>query len=102
VADEEEQRLKQFYEDYKLPGIFETQGRLVAYASDAVMDAFNASRGAHAKVRVQYSHRAALRESARLAQESGRLEGVPDAETMTMPSGSSTTRFKLQMRPTTR
>jgi hypothetical protein len=83
VAEEEEQKLKQFYENYELPGIFETQGSLVAYASDAVMDAFTASRGAHAKVRVQYSHRAALRESARLAQQSSRLEGIPDSETMT-------------------
>jgi hypothetical protein len=77
-----EKKLQQFYENYELPGLFETQGRLVAYASDVVMDAFNASRGAHAHVRVQYAHRAALRESARLAQETGRLEGVPDAGTM--------------------
>jgi hypothetical protein len=82
VDDKTEQKLKQFYENYELPGIFETQGRLVAYASDVVMDAFNATRGAHANVKVQHGHRAALRESARLAQESGRLGGVPDADTM--------------------
>jgi hypothetical protein len=82
VDGEEEQKLKEFYENYELPGVFETQGRLVAYASDAVMDTFNASRGAHAKVRVQSSHRAALKETAFIAQHSGRFEGVPDAETM--------------------
>lgn len=82
VDAETERKLKEFYENYELPAMFETQGRLVAYASDTVMAAFNASRGAHAKVQVQYGHRAALRESARLAQESGRLEGVPDGDTM--------------------
>lgn len=82
VHADEEQRLKEFYENYELPGVFETQGRMVAYASNAVMDAFNAGRRAHAKVRVQYSHRASLKESAQLAQQSGRLEGVLDADTM--------------------
>jgi len=82
VSGEEEQRLKQFYEDYELPGVFEVQARLAAYASDAVMKAHMATRGAHATVKVAYSHRAALRESAELAQESGRLGGVPDADTM--------------------
>jgi hypothetical protein len=80
VDDETEQKLKQFYENYELPGVFETQGRLVAYASDAVMDAFNASRGAHAKVRVQYGRRVALRETSRLAQASGDLKVMPNRQ----------------------
>lgn len=79
---EAERMLKEFYENYELPGMFETEARLVAYASDAVMEAHKVTRGAHATVKVAYSHRAALRESAKLAQESGRLEGVPDADTM--------------------
>jgi hypothetical protein len=53
----------------------------VAYASDAVMDAFNASRGAHAKVRVQYSHRAALQEQIRTAQANGTPQSAPDSGT---------------------
>jgi hypothetical protein len=80
VGDEEEQKLKQFYENYELPGVFEVQGRLAAYASDAVMDAFNASRVAHAKVKVEHGHRAVLQESARLAQAAGDLNIVPNRQ----------------------
>jgi hypothetical protein len=82
VYGEEEQKLKEFYQNYELPGVFEAQGRLVAYASDAVMDTFNASRGAHAKVRVQYSHRAALQEQIRTAQANGTPQSAPDGGTM--------------------
>jgi hypothetical protein len=36
-----------FYEGYELPGVFETQRRLVAYGSDAVIEAFNVAKRAH-------------------------------------------------------
>jgi hypothetical protein len=77
-----EEQLEKVFDGYDPPGLFEVQGRLVAYASDAVKDAFDIASSAHSEVRASYAHRAALRESARLAQESGRLEGVPNADTM--------------------
>jgi hypothetical protein len=78
--EESEQKLKEFYETYELPGMFETQARLVAYASDAVMDAFNVSRGTHATVRVRYSHRAAVQETIQLAQAAGDLNFMPNRQ----------------------
>lgn len=80
--DESERKLEEFYANYELPGMFETQGRLVAYASDPVMNAFNASRAAHARVRVQHGHIAELQEEDRIAQRSGRPQGVPGGESM--------------------
>jgi hypothetical protein len=80
--DATEQRLNDVFDDYDPPGLFEAQGRLAAYASEAVKGAFDIASSAHSEVRASYAHRAALRESAALAQESGRLEGVPNADTM--------------------
>jgi hypothetical protein len=79
----DEQQMKEFYESYQLPGVFETESRLVAYASDSVMKAYRATRGAHAAVVVAYSHRAALQESNRLAGQTGRQEGAASPEIMT-------------------
>ena len=69
-------------DSYDPPGTFEMPGRLVAYASGAVLDAFNVASRAHGEVRTAYAHRDALRESARVGQASGHLQGVPDADTM--------------------
>lgn len=80
--EETEKQMESVLDSYDPPGSFEMRGRLVAYASDAAMSAFNVASGAHGEVRGAYAHRDALKESARLAQASGRLEGVPDGDTM--------------------
>jgi hypothetical protein len=79
----DEQQMKEFYESYQLPGVFETESRITAYASDAVMKAHKATRGAHSAVVVAYSHRASLQESRRLAAQTGRMEGAVSEEIMT-------------------
>ncbi len=75
--------MNDFYGGYQLPGVFETESRLVAYASNRVREAYEATRGAHAAVVVAYSHRASLWESRRLAAETGRVEGAVSEEIMT-------------------
>ena len=79
----DEKKMSDFYESYQLPGIFETESRLTAYASNPVLEAHTATRGAHAGVVVAYSHRAALRDSNRMAAQTGRVEGVVSQEIMT-------------------
>lgn len=78
-----EQQITDALDSYDPPGIFEARARLVAYATDEVLAAFEAASRAHETVRSAYAHRVALRESLTLAQASGRLEGIPDPETMT-------------------
>ena len=79
----DEKKMSDFYESYQLPGIFETESGLTAYASNPVLEAHRATRGAHAGVVAAYSHRAALRDSNRMAAQTGRMEGVASQEIMT-------------------
>jgi hypothetical protein len=81
LDDASEQRLKAFYEDYELPGVFEPQARLVAYASDTVIEAFNAARRAHDEVRSRYSQYEMAKDQIRAAIDSGRPRAAQDAET---------------------
>jgi hypothetical protein len=78
-----EEQMKEFYESYQLPGVFETESRLTAYASNLVLEAHKATRGAHASVVVAYSRRSSLRESNRTAAQTGRVEGTVSQEIMT-------------------
>jgi hypothetical protein len=77
-----EQQLKEFFDSYDPPPSFEVQGRMVAYASEAVLDAFENANRAHGEVRTWCSHQEGLREQIRMAQESGRPQAAPDGETM--------------------
>lgn len=102
VDAETERKLKEFYENYELPAMFETQGRLVAYASDTVMAAFNASRGRTPKSRCNtgtglHSGNLPGWHRSRAAWRACRM-----ATRCLMPSGSSTSRSKRQTRPTRR
>lgn len=83
VTAEIEQNMNDFYEGYELPGLFETEGRLVAYASNPVIKAYRATRSAHAAVQVAQSHRTALQVSNRLAAQTARPEGAASGEIMT-------------------
>ena len=80
LDDDSEQKLKDFYEDYELPGVFEAQSRLVAYSSDAVVDAFQATKTAHAAVRMAYSRVEMFREQIRAAQANGSPRSAPDGD----------------------
>jgi hypothetical protein len=75
-----EEQLKAAFDGYDPPGLFEAQGRLVAYASDAVMDAFEVASRAHDEVWAQYDRRVALKETIRLAQASGDLNIMPNRQ----------------------
>jgi hypothetical protein len=77
-----EHELARFFERYELPGMFETEGRLAAYASEAVMSAYRAASVADAQVTFEYGLPGGLGQSAERGQLSGRLEGVLDADTL--------------------
>jgi hypothetical protein len=63
-------------------GWFEAQARLVAYASDEVLDAFEATRQADLAVSGRYRQWLMLAEDNRLAVESGRPGTAHDGQTM--------------------
>lgn len=60
--------------DSQPPDWFQTQGRLNAYASDAVREAFEEAGRIDSAVRRHYEHWQTLHESAKLAAESGRVD----------------------------
>jgi hypothetical protein len=76
-----ESELKKFYKEYKLPGIFETESRLVAYASDAVMAAYEATRSAHSAVQVRSIRVGTLLDQIESAQLSRGAKAAPDVDT---------------------
>lgn len=65
------QQLEEAFGSRETPRWFEAQGRLTAYASDAVMDAFWASARAHGEMRTNYVHAETTREQIRMVQASG-------------------------------
>lgn len=78
-----EKQMDEFYKSHEPPGLFDAEGRLVAYASDPVLTGFKLARGAHAAVWVARGHRDALLKTRKQAKESNLPEGIPDAEIMT-------------------
>jgi hypothetical protein len=78
LPEDAEQQLKDFFDSYEPPGWFEAQGRLRAYASDEVQEAFEATRQADLEVRVLYDRWFMLTEQARTAMESGNFAAAPD------------------------
>jgi hypothetical protein len=79
LNDESEEKLQAFFDTYKLSGEFETDGSLAAYASDAVMDAYKFTRGAHLRVRVQCVRIEVLRKQIQTPQASAG-QGAPDVD----------------------
>jgi hypothetical protein len=75
-----EDELKGVFDNYDPPGLFEAQGRLVAYASDAVRDAFNVASLAHDEGWAQYDRKVVLNEKIRLAQASSDLNIMPNSQ----------------------
>lgn len=66
-----EEQLKAVFDGYDPPGLFEAQGRLSAYASDAVLDAFQAASRAHGEVRTRYQRYAAMADDNKQVAETG-------------------------------
>lgn len=75
-----EKQLKGVFDDDDPAGLFEAQGRLVAYASEGVRDAFTVASRVHDEVWAQYRRRVALNETIRLAQASGDLNMMPNRQ----------------------
>jgi len=78
LPDANEQQLKDFFDSYNPPRWFESQARLLAYASDDVRQAFEATRGADLEVRVGYDRWLMLTEQVQTAMESGNFAAAPD------------------------
>ncbi len=70
--EKSEQQLKEFFEGYEAPGWFQTQARLLAYASPSVLDAFEASERAHLEVRKLYLRYSMMADDNREAAQTGR------------------------------
>jgi hypothetical protein len=82
LTEDAEQQLKDFFASYEPPGWFQAQARLLAYASDDVRDAFEATRRADGEVRVRCDRWMAMSEQARLAVASGRPNAAPEGSVM--------------------
>jgi hypothetical protein len=68
-----EQQLKEFFDSYSPSGPFEAQGRMVAYASDAVLGAFQAASQAHGEIRARYQRYSVMADDNKLATQSGQI-----------------------------
>jgi hypothetical protein len=81
LDEESEQKLKDFFASYQPPGWFEAQARLVAYASDAVRHAFDATQQADREVSDRYRQWLTLGDDNRRAAESGNPGAAHDGGT---------------------
>jgi hypothetical protein len=81
LDEESERRLKDFFASYEPPGWFEAQARLVAYASDEVRHASDATQQADREVSERYRQWATLGDDNRRAVESGNPGAAHDGET---------------------
>jgi hypothetical protein len=77
-----EQQLKDFFDSYDPPGWFESQARLLAYASNEVRRAFEATRRADLEASGLYQSYVTLAEDNRLAAASGHPGTATDGQTM--------------------
>jgi hypothetical protein len=78
-----ERQVKDFVAGYEAPGFFEANSRLLAYGSDVVIDASNASAYTHAEVRRLYGQYRMMADDSKQAAEAGNPWAAADAETMT-------------------
>jgi hypothetical protein len=68
-----EQQVKEFFAAYEPPGFFETQGRLLAYASNPVIAASNGASKEHAEVRRLYQQYLMMADDNKRATTSGQF-----------------------------
>ncbi len=68
-----EQQVKEFFAAYEPPGFFETQGRLLAYASNPVIAASNCASKEHAEVRRLYQQYLMMADDNKRATTSGQF-----------------------------
>jgi hypothetical protein len=73
-----EQKLNDFFANYEPPDWFQAQARMVAYASNPVLDAFEASHRAHLGVRDRYQRWKAMGDDNKRAAETGRPGAAHD------------------------
>jgi hypothetical protein len=66
-----EQQVKEFFDAYEPPRFFEAQGRLLAYASDAVIAASNGASKAHGEVRELFQQYQMMADDNKRASETG-------------------------------
>lgn len=71
LDEDYEQQLKDFFASYDGPDWFQAQARLTAYASEAVLDAFEASERAHREVWALYQRYRMMADDNKLAAASG-------------------------------
>lgn len=76
LDEDSEEQLKSFFDSYESPGWFQAHARLTAYASDAVLKAFDETTRADSEVRGHYEQWKMLFEDAKLAAESGRMDAA--------------------------
>ncbi|HUN34165.1 MAG TPA: hypothetical protein VMU95_19355 [Trebonia sp.] len=80
LNEEAEQQIKDFLASYEKPAWFEAQGRLIAYASEAVLEAFKVAREADNEVYGRYQQWQMLAEEATEAFRSGRPGAVQEVK----------------------
>lgn len=76
-----EEGLRAFFASYERPGWFESQGRLLAYASDSVRVALEASRQADSEVHARYTGWLDITNQTREAIQSGTPAMAPKGST---------------------
>ncbi len=82
LDEDSEQKIADFFASYQAPGWFETQARLVAYASDATRDAYEVSQRADSEAVARYQDYRLYAEDNKDALSSGNPEDAHDILTM--------------------
>jgi hypothetical protein len=78
-GEESEQKIKDFFSTYEPLGWIRIQARLTAYASDRVLDAFEATRTANLTVQGLYRRRVSA-DDEKLAAEQGRPQAAHESQ----------------------
>lgn len=68
-----EQQRDEFFDSYQPPNWFQAQARMTAYASDAVLEAFDASERAHIEVWERYQRYRMMADNNKRASETGQF-----------------------------
>jgi hypothetical protein len=82
LDEDSEQKITDLFASYEPSGWFEAQARLVAYASDAVLDAYEVSQRADREVLARYQKYQFITEDNVRAAASGGLGSVHDSQTV--------------------
>ena len=78
--EESEQQLKPFFDSYEPPVWFEAQARLIAYASDPVLTAFEAREQAQHEVWARYQRYRMMADDNKRAAETGQIGAAHDGQ----------------------